>query len=595
MSLLHLGSVPFSKPANPALLQHSDASPVCNPVTPISSQSPHTAIKNEPMVPGYTDSPSAWQQSAPALGKLAGSTDMAGYGMDGRLPNDVSAMAYPTPSQSMPLKASSIGGNPLNPAYDNTSLMLDSSALAAQPSSGISSAFAAPLHGMLPPSSSFSEFATAAPTPLGGHPSANSSPMSMHNSLANHSNLSPASMMPATGLHSLSDIPPISASMMAPGTRPLEVLGSGTVIESTMSLSHELSSGASMHTSAHAGHDTSIEDRSLDHIVYWGEDNFVCIPSVHNLLVQLNSLGMTAHHVDSVHKNFNDYQFKRRTDQRRIRHTSEQGITKFSHESFLPGRPDLLHLVVRKSALKKMQGGGSGGRDRVSGSARKKPRAPSLRQNGTRPSRQSTSERINPYARYAPVGPEHISGFPMPMSPTTSFQTHQGPSSSAVPPLYSASETSGLVMPLGVPNFGFGISHTMPMPERSEPGLISTSSSGYSQAPFYMNNASPGFIPTLMQPPHVSLPSSFQGQYPTPLPPPHQQTHHTPHTQPLQHEYKEHSPRDSAEDHYHGHNPLALHPPHMQQPHQYQLFASSGDMAAHPTPPRGVDSGSHLA
>ncbi|KAJ2317013.1 hypothetical protein IWW52_003350 [Coemansia sp. RSA 2704] len=531
------------------------------------------------MVPGYTDSPSAWQQSAPALGKLAGSTDMAGYGMDGRLPNDVSAMAYPTPSQSMPLKASSIGGNPLNPAYDNTSLMLDSSALAAQPSSGISSAFAAPLHGMLPPSSSFSEFATAAPTPLGGHPSANSSPMSMHNSLANHSNLSPASMMPASGLHSLSDIPPISASMMAPGTRPLEVLGSGTVIESTMSLSHEL----------------SIEDRSLDHIVYWGEDNFVCIPSVHNLLVQLNSLGMTAHHVDSVHKNFNDYQFKRRTDQRRIRHTSEQGITKFSHESFLPGRPDLLHLVVRKSALKKMQGGGSGGRDRVSGSARKKPRAPSLRQNGTRPSRQSTSERINPYARYAPVGPEHISGFPMPMSPTTSFQTHQGPSSSAVPPLYSASETSGLVMPLGVPNFGFGISHTMPMPERSEPGLISTSSSGYSQAPFYMNNASPGFIPTLMQPPHVSLPSSFQGQYPTPLPPPHQQTHHMPHTQPLQHEYKEHSPRDSAEDHYHGHNPLALHPPHMQQPHQYQLFASSGDMAAHPTPPRGVDSGSHLA
>ncbi|KAJ1796812.1 hypothetical protein LPJ75_007173, partial [Coemansia sp. RSA 2598] len=88
------------------------------------------------------------------------------------------------------------------------------------------------------------------------------------------------------------------------------------------------------------------EDRTLDNIAYWDENNYVCIPVMENLRLQLNTMGMTANHTDSLQKNFNDYQFFRRTDQRRIRHTSELGIVKFSNPSFLPGREDLLHLIV---------------------------------------------------------------------------------------------------------------------------------------------------------------------------------------------------------------------------------------------------------
>ncbi|KAJ2653813.1 hypothetical protein IWW40_000097 [Coemansia sp. RSA 1250] len=599
MSLLHLDPVAFGKAADQTLLQqqqqqqqsNNSASPICNPVTPISTQSPYTAAKNESLGAGYPESTAAWQQSAPGFAKNIDGVDMSSnYNMDGSLSGDIAVMAYPTPNQSISLKTSSVG-NPLESTYANAGLMLDTSALAAQHGGDISSTFTAPLSGVLPTTSSFSEFATAATTPTGNN-SAHSSPSSRHN----HLNMSQASIMHVPALHSLSDIPPASAGIVAPISRPLDMLAGASDINTRVSLSNQPPPSTSLQMTGNA------ENHALNSIAYWDENSYVCIPSMENLRIQLNSLGMTANHTDSLQKNFNDYQFKRQTDQRRIRHTSEQSIVKFSNENFLPGRSDLLHRVVRKSALKKMQTGG-GTRDRASGSgsARKKPRVPSIRQGNTRSSRQSTSERINPYTRYAQAEAGQMPNFHMPISPTSSFQPHQGTASSAMPPLYSSAESSGLVMPLS--NLGFNIQHTMPIPERSEHGLIPASNGNYSQAPFYMASSSSGFIPSLMQaPPQVSLPSSLQGQYPTPLPPSQNTPHMLPHLPPpLPHsqaqplEYQAHHANNSTEDYYHGHNSLSLHPPHMQQPHQYQLFASSGDMPSHPTPPRGIDSGSHPA
>ncbi|KAJ1743366.1 hypothetical protein LPJ55_000343 [Coemansia sp. RSA 990] len=614
MSLLHLDPVAFGKAADQTLLQqqqqqqqsNNSASPICNPVTPISTQSPYTAAKNESLGAGYPESTAAWQQSASGFAKNIDGVDMSSnYNMDGSLSGDIAVMAYPTPNQSISLKTSSVG-NPLESTYANAGLMLDTSALAAQHGGDISSTFTAPLSGVLPTTSSFSEFATAATTPTGNN-SAHSSPSSRHN----HLNMSQTSIMHVPALHSLSDIPPASAGIVAPISRPLDMLAGASDINTRVSLSNQPPPSTSLQMTGNAESGFSsidssgygiCEDHALNSIAYWDENSYVCIPSMENLRIQLNSLGMTANHTDSLQKNFNDYQFKRQTDQRRIRHTSEQSIVKFSNENFLPGRSDLLHRVVRKSALKKMQTGG-GTRDRASGSgsARKKPRVPSIRQGNTRSSRQSTSERINPYTRYAQAEAGQMPNFHMPISPTSSFQPHQGTASSAVPPLYSSAESSGLVMPLS--NLGFNIQHTMPIPERSEHGLIPASNGNYSQAPFYMASSSSGFIPSLMQaPPQVSLPSSLQGQYPTPLPPSQNTPHMLPHLPPpLPHsqaqplEYQAHHANNSTEDYYHGHNSLSLHPPHMQQPHQYQLFASSGDMPSHPTPPRGIDSGSHPA
>ncbi|KAJ2852769.1 hypothetical protein IWW36_000126, partial [Coemansia brasiliensis] len=468
MSLLHLDPVAFNKAADQTLQQQqqqkNSASPICNPVTPISSQSPYTSAKNESLGAGYPESTSAWQQSASGLAKNLDSVDMSSnYNMNGGISGDVTVMAYPTPSQSISLKTSSVG-NPLESTYASAGLMLDTSALAAQQGSGISSTFTAPLSGVLPTTSSFSEFATAATTPTGNN-SAHSSPSSRHNNL----NMLQTSIMPAPALHSLSDIPPASAGMVAPISRPLDMLTGASDINTRVSLSNQPPPSTSLQVasvgntgnaesgfnsidnsgyglatqSASSGirSDSALfpsllhricEDHTLNSIAYWDENSYVCIPSMENLRIQLNSLGMTANHTDSLQKNFNDYQFKRQTDQRRIRHTSEQSIVKFSNENFLPGRGDLLHLVVRKSALKKLQTG-SGARDRASGStsARKKPRVPSMRQGNTRSSRQSTSERINPYTRYAPAETGQMPNFHMPISPTSSFQTHQATAPSA--------------------------------------------------------------------------------------------------------------------------------------------------------------------
>ncbi|KAJ2502412.1 hypothetical protein GGH96_001075 [Coemansia sp. RSA 1972] len=611
MSLLHLDAVAFATPADQAPMQQNSASPVFNVVTPTCSQSPFAAIKSEPNVPSCITSMANWHQSTSVLTKLSSDGNFnGGYDMSSQFSHNASAPAYPTPDQNIPPKVSAIG-NPLGSEYERANMLLNTTDLGAhQHSSELQRGFAVSMHGGLPGATSLSEFATAATTPNGDHNSTGSSPLSSQQNMLGHTHMSPISMMSGQVLHSLGDIPPISAGMMAPISQPMEMLAGHSMLDSSMSLSHQLPSTI-LHSTGMGSADIAdnglssaessgygiCEDATMDHIAYWDSNNFVCIPVMENLRVELNSKGMTANHTDSLQKNFNDYQFKRQTDQRRIRHTSEQGIVKFSNENFLPGRRDLLDLVVRKSALKKLQNGGN--RERPSGTAqaRKKPRVPSTRQNGSRTSRQSTSERLKPYGRPMPIEAGPMSVFPMSVSPTTSFQTHHMHNPSNIPQYYGNEGPSMVMQPLGVANIGFNIAHSMPLSDRPEPVLIPASNGGYSQ-PLYMNNASPGLMPGFMHPPpHVNLPTSFHGQYPTPLPP----QHHAAHTlaplypQQQQHEYQENSPHNGLEDYYHGSHQLPLHPPHMQQPHQYQVFATPGDMHSHYTPPRGVDSSSHPA
>ncbi|KAJ1956897.1 hypothetical protein GGI12_005184, partial [Dipsacomyces acuminosporus] len=80
-----------------------------------------------------------------------------------------------------------------------------------------------------------------------------------------------------------------------------------------------------------------ITDPSQRDILRWGANNELEIPDFERLLEKLKSMGMSATHQDSLQKNFNDYMFKRVTDQRRIRHTKEPRIVKFRHKYFLPG------------------------------------------------------------------------------------------------------------------------------------------------------------------------------------------------------------------------------------------------------------------
>ncbi|KAJ2430632.1 hypothetical protein IWW46_006999, partial [Coemansia sp. RSA 2440] len=54
--------------------------------------------------------------------------------------------------------------------------------------------------------------------------------------------MSPVSMMSGQVLHSLGDIPSISAGMMGPISRPMEMLAGHSMLDSSMSLSHQLPS-----------------------------------------------------------------------------------------------------------------------------------------------------------------------------------------------------------------------------------------------------------------------------------------------------------------------------------------------------------------
>ncbi|KAJ2104983.1 hypothetical protein GGF48_006358, partial [Coemansia sp. RSA 921] len=113
--------------------------------------------------------------------------------------------------------------------------------------------------------------------------------------------MSPVSMMSGQVLHSLGDIPSISAGMMGPISRPMEMLAGHSMLDSSMSLSHQLPSTI-LHSTGMGSADIAenglssaessgygiCEDITKDHIAYWDSNNFVCIPVMENLRAELN-------------------------------------------------------------------------------------------------------------------------------------------------------------------------------------------------------------------------------------------------------------------------------------------------------------------
>ncbi|KAJ2390321.1 hypothetical protein GGI05_003248, partial [Coemansia sp. RSA 2603] len=234
-----------------------------------------------------------------------------------------------------------------------------------------------------------------------------------------------------------------------------------------------------------------------------------------NLRLQLNTMGMTANHTDSLQKNFNDYQFFRRTDQRRIRHTSEQGVVKFSNPYFLPGRADLLYQVVRKSALKKMNNATGRDRSNTQTPSRKKAKAPVVRQgNNPRMPRQSTYERLNPYGRFGPADNTQMQGFPLSAPHAQSMPQHQ----------------PGLAMPMNMLQPDFGMPSSMTMMDRTDVPMISPApnstlyfdqgTSGFNHSPSsFAQNTPSNLGMSSMMPSHsmqINAPSHYESSIPMP-------------------------------------------------------------------------------
>ncbi|KAJ2777977.1 hypothetical protein H4R18_004877 [Coemansia javaensis] len=634
-----------------------------------------------PLAAAYADAAAAWPPHAPAIEKIqpdpaaaaaaaAVVAATAGGYADGPLAGDVSIASYPTPSQPLGPSPAAIGHGYPNPGamFATTSLpMLDGgSSVAAIP---------ADLAATLPPASQFQAFSGIAPTPVELNDSSNSSPRA---GLLSHVSASPGSIHSAplyprpdamgpgmqrptllpldihphaamTGFDDLpASAPGVRVSLPHTGSLSAGVHGSGmrsTDSDNSVPSTARTSSGFGLagRPSSSGGRNENLlfpvllhricEDPLMDDIAYWDASNFVCIPSMEQLRLKLNALGMTANQDDSLQKNFNDYQFKRQTDQRRIRHTNERAIIKFSNENFLPGREDLVHRISRKSAVKKQQN--SGARDRAAAAAaggggggsasgtRRKARVPSLRQGASRGQRQPAADRANPYARPLTAEQSPVSGFPMPMSPVHPFPPHQGPGSASVPPLYSSSEVPGVLMPFNVSGLEFGAPHAVSIADRADPVLMATTAASaaaaaYSHAPLYNMDGSPSLVVHgLMHQPGMGLPPQFHGPYSGSIP---QQQHHHHQQQQQQHHYHmahvpqyshhEHSPHQmpmlaGGGDQHHPHASFALPPllPHPQQQqqqqqqpaqhHQYQVFASPGDMHSSLTPPNGPSTESH--
>ncbi|KAJ2878492.1 hypothetical protein IWW38_006308, partial [Coemansia aciculifera] len=335
--------------------------------------------------------------------------------------------------QAMTLKPLVVGGGSLGLDYSTETLFNSPMNMTAVLPTSASAAMPTAAH-------SYFGFGSASTTPMAMHTSTNSSPISHNVDLLNHANVSPFDRIPSSAAGALECAPAFSSTMSTPSlsrqqfAMPMRNCSSRTDLASELRIDTKpqlvhskstsfVSHGQGMATSSDSrvgssdlpGHGPSTQsplpantrsdmvffpsllhkicmDPSLDHIAYWDEENHVCIPVIENLRIQLNAIGMTANHTDSLQKNFNDYQFSRRTDQRRVRHTTEVAIVKFYNPNFLPGRKDLLHLIVRKSALKKIQNNASQ-RDGDS-SSRKKKRVPSVRTTGPR------GARPNPYARH---------------------------------------------------------------------------------------------------------------------------------------------------------------------------------------------------
>ncbi|KAJ2708708.1 hypothetical protein H4R19_004618 [Coemansia spiralis] len=592
-ALRFVDTVAYNRPADQAALP---------PAAADADAADHTLVD-------YGGAPVAWQSSEPDLTKLH-SDAAAG------LAAAISVTAYPTPSQALPPRATTVGSL-LDSGYSHPGAMFDTPGLAPTDvtMSGFTTAITAALAAAMPATCPFSPFPAIAATPNDTH----------HNSKASSASPGEGYLMPPH-VH-----PDMAGAPWRPIPRPLdihplpvmpsfdELTGSGRI-----SLVHSEPVSASAHSAGIVGFglatrppssgnkDSSAmfpsllyricEDPLLRDVAFWDENSFVCIPDMERLRLKLNGLGMTANHTDSLQKNFNDYQFKRQTDQRRIRHTNERAIVKFSNDSFLPDREDLLVNVVRKSAIKKNQ---NGTRDRQAGqtATRRRARVPSIKQgNGGRGARQSASERTAPYARHPQSEHSPISGFPMPISPTTPFPGHPAPGSAGMHPLYTAGEMPGLMMPLGVPGLGFNIPHTVPLADRADAALM-PATAAYSQAPLYIDHAPGLVVPGLMQhQPPMGLSGPFHGSYPATLPPRHHAHMHA-HQHFSHYPQHEHSPQQvpmftAGPDPQHGQ--VSFLPPlnhdqsqHQLQPHQYHVIASPGDLSSYAAPSNGVGGENH--
>ncbi|KAJ2742195.1 hypothetical protein GGI20_004656 [Coemansia sp. BCRC 34301] len=643
--------------------QNSSLYSACDTAETIDPQQqpPFAAIKGELLQNPYTSS--AWPTDSLTAAQLSSNNSPATASdgeLCGHLPKAIATMPYSMPGQSMTLKPSVVGGGHLGLDYGAESLLFGSSmnmvdvlpsASAAMPSA----------------SQSYFGFGSTATTPLDVHPSTHSSPTSQHVGLLNDANVSPFSRIPSSAINSVECAPPFASTMSTPMLSRQQFamparnclsradLPSELKIDTKPQLTHSKSTSFVMHGSGmetpsnddsrfcnsnQSGHGLATQsqlsastrsdlvffpallhricmDPSMDHIAYWDEDNHVCIPTIENLRVQLNMIGMTANHTDSLQKNFNDYQFSRRTDQRRVRHTTEVAIVKFFNPNFLPGREDLLPLIVRKSALKKLQSGGNQ-RDRPSASApaRKKKRVPSVRTNGQRGPRQAAADRANPYMRHGPAEPNQMSEFQMPVSPMGHFSHHSAQSPvGQMQPMYhhhsSEPSSASMVMPLGVHPMGFGIPSSIQMGDRAEPPLMSPVTTPYSQQPFYMENAPSAFgLHSIMPQSHSGL-VPIQSQYTPGFPSGshssysrHQSVHASPQYQPQSTTHSEYTDVYGSNS-YHlspNNHQQSLNQPQQQQQQQhshasqshYHLFANSTDLASEYSSPRPMNGSGHL-
>ncbi|KAJ2883639.1 hypothetical protein FB639_002131 [Coemansia asiatica] len=462
--------------------------------------------------------------------------------LDTHLPTESLSVPFVNHSQPMPIKASALSG-PVGTAYDSSSLMFASNDISVS-TANVVSTLASTIASAIPSNNSLNALAASTGATTEPCLSMNSSPVLYNNGAASHKSSSPASMLSGSAHLTMTSVPTMHTLLpmplsredllrdarknnihLAPVDRNLSVdtrhsgmhsksfsgptQGSGSLQGGSESAyphstdSTRYSVPKDRNTASGIKTDASLfpsllhricEDHTMNSIAYWDENYYVCIPVMENLRLQLNAMGMTANHTDSLQKNFNDYQFFRRTDQRRIRHTSELGIVKFSNPNFLPGREDLLHLIVRKSALKKMQNGIA----RAGGSiATRKKSKGSVRQGSMRMPRQSTFERLNPYARFAASESNGVQGFPMPAVPV----------SSAMP-----SHQPGLSMSMGMLQPDFGTQTSMSMMEHTDMPMISPNQS----TPLYFDQGSANFDMSSMISQPVQL--NAQGQYGSPMP-----------------------------------------------------------------------------
>ncbi|KAJ2735734.1 hypothetical protein IW152_001372 [Coemansia sp. BCRC 34962] len=615
-------------------------------------QTPFASIKGGLISESYAIASPNWHSSSLTAGQLS-SGDSPAITSDselcGHLSKDLATVPYSMSGQSMALKSSVVGSGPLGIDYGADSMIFHSSI--AMPAA-LSASVSAP--ALVPTSQSYFNFGSSAATPMAMHLSTHSSPTSQHIGLLNHSNVSPFDRISSTGINTVDCAPPFAAAMPSPiqsrqqfiisarsypnradlaselkiVTKPpmmhsksaiYTAPSSGTAnsgnSDSRFSSTDQSGHGLAAHPplSAGARPDSALfpsllyricMDPNMDSIAYWDEDNHVCIPVIENLRVQLNVMGMTANHTDSLQKNFNDYQFNRRTDQRRVRHTTEVAIVKFYNSNFLPDREDLLHLVVRKSALKKLQNSANQReRPSSSSSSRKKARVPSVRTSGQRGARQSATERANPYSRHSSgESTPHVSAFQLPISTLGHFPSHSASSSSSqLQPMYHGGESSAsaMMMPLGVHSVGFGLPPPVSAGDRADSALLPPATSGsYAQQPFYMGQQPPAFgLHNVIAQPHSGL-TPIQGQYAPAFPsshasyPRHASLQSSPQYQPQPALHGEYSDGYGAANYQQlAQNDQQQHAQIPQQ--QYHLFASSNDLASECSPPRTMSSGNY--